>query len=272
VWADVWQYDGVARSEAIVRQSTRSGANRCAATLSPAILSPQTPPSFTPSRIELSSGYFDIDAMVTLAEPRRPQPRPELILPIVARRLPSSIASPAKQVAAAGVGVGTARTISPMASPERRARRADVLALVGFGLAWLATTASGAVLAGRWLAAARQSAPVLADVVCPSSTLPSTLPSKPCPGPGWEPPLVAVKDLPRASEPETAHAPVRRPGARIEAHTASAIGVSHVVRSHMDAPSAEWGGRSRRAKTAPAPPRSLEDWIRGAVGPAKDAP
>jgi hypothetical protein len=69
-----------------------------------------------------------------------------------------------------------------------------------------------------------------------------------------------VKDLPEA--PAMVHVVARDPMARAAIPPAAA----HALRleRRAEAAPAESPGRGRRAKTPPAP-RSLEDWIRGAV-------
>jgi hypothetical protein len=249
VWANVWQYDGLGRSEAMVRQSTRSGANRWAA------LTPPTPQSFTPSRVELSSGFFDIDAMVTVVERKRPRTKaPALILPILGRA-----AGPVAPVSRVAPRPATARLAREGDRAARRAaQRSDTLALIGFGLAWVATTAAGAVLVGQWMRPTHQALSIasVGSAVCAVSPAPSM--PVPCPRPAWEPPLVAVKDLPEAPALAVVHGPI--------AHAASLLPAAHGPRleRRADAVPTESPGRGRRAKAPPAP-RSLEDWIRGAV-------
>jgi hypothetical protein len=235
----------------MVRQTTRFGASARAAALTPS-----TPQAFTPSRIELSSGFFDIDAMVTVVERKRPRSgRPELILPIVDRRSPSK-SVPSRLSAAEPVRVSRHALES-----ARRSSRADLMALVWFGLAWLGTTASGAVLVGHWMLPAHTPVPDPVAVVCPPPPAPAAAAT--C-HPLWEPPLVAVKDLPEAPAPAPMHA---RPHTEPHPENLAATARPPAARPDRRAEVATTApaGRGQRAKAAPAAPKSLEDWIRSAV-------
>jgi hypothetical protein len=243
----------------MVRHSARSGAGRAGQWA--ASLTPSTPQSFTPSRIELSSGFFDIDAIVTAVDARqqvRSGPTPSMILPIVHRApAPRGAAAPSLS------GVVDVRTRLPSSKVSPRlARRGEAWGLFGFGLAWIATTGAGAVLAATWMTP-HTSPPTTVTVVRtePASAIPVA-----CPPPAYEPPLVAVKDLPSAATPPAVPHAVRVASVQAEppVHVASAALPIRTLRSDRRGDAASWAGHSQRAAKA-APPRTLEDWMRGAV-------
>jgi hypothetical protein len=156
---------------------------------------------------------------------------------------------------------------------KRAARQSDALALVGFGLAWIATTGSGALLVGQWMTPPHGSsavAPLTAAVDighhAPASPAPAFPP--PC---AWEPPLVSVKDLPPAPPATRASHEVAPRVAAPAPAPAPAPAVAAVVspprpvlRSDRRADVASRVTHGQRAAKA-GPPHSLEDWIRGAV-------
>jgi hypothetical protein len=251
-------------SEAMVRHSARSGAGQWAASLTPA-----TPQSFTPSRVELSSGFFDIDAMITVVESPRSRwsgPTPSMILPIVDRS--NSPRRLAVRSAPAVAAVRADRDVPRQAkAAARRGRRSEAWSLLGFGLAWIATTGSGAILAGKWMA---PPPPVrmLADTVHPA---PAPAVAVACPPPAYEPPLVSVKDLPSAPLPVAFHA-LGAPAARRQplAHVASVVVPLRTLPSDRRGDATSWAGRGHVAAKSAAP-RSLEDWMRGAVASPSSA-
>jgi hypothetical protein len=250
-------------SEAMVGRLMRSHAAESAATITAS-----TPQSFTPCRLEQSSGFFNIDAMVTAVDAKRPQwaggPSPALILPIVHRsRRPES-----RVLRSDATTAPTAHESSRKAHASKHStRRSDTLALVGFGLAWIATTGAGSILVGKWISPAH---PVTyAEVVgghCPAASTP--LPP-PCPASLAEPPLVAVQDLPAApprATPRVVRDAAAHPPVAPSTGAVAAAAAPHAFHGDRRADAASWGARSQRAAKTPPQPRSLEDWIRSAVG------
>ncbi len=238
-------------------------------------------------REEVSSGFFDINAVVTAVDPNRPQwgepsPSPSLILPIVegprsSSRRPSQEASrqsvtspfavPSNAMPSLDYGAPSISHFTVGRAAARTARRSDALALLGFGLAWIATTGSAAIVVSRWTAPpAPRSVPApTCQVAAPVASMPAF-----CPAAGYEPPLVSVKDL-----PVVAPAPARfawgGPVRHTVVHAAAPPTPYRAFRSDRRADLAPAAGHgSRAAKSAP---QSLEDWIRGSVtGEAANRP
>ncbi|MCL2448434.1 MAG: hypothetical protein FWD17_05755 [Polyangiaceae bacterium] len=232
--------------------------------------------------------------MITVADPDQPRwssPSPSLILPIV-HQPPSQAVPPASAsvpVPPAGSETSHAPQRDSHARPSARSARSDTLALLGFGLAWIATTGSGAVLVGRWMTSSRPAAPTPAIVADVARRPPSPPRLMPCPAPEWEPPLVSVKDLPPArwapgrvmreapphvadaTSPAPPPAPARVMPQAPAVHAQEPAPVAAVappapraLPSDHHADAASWGPHNQRAAKS-GPPRSLEDWIRGAV-------
>jgi hypothetical protein len=150
--------------------------------------------------------------------------------------------------------------------------------MLGFAAAWVATTGAGAVVVAAFMTRAQpppmlpalplETAAVAAAVQCPKS---------------WEPPLVAVNDLPVAMDdvhaitppagvwktrPLAAAAPVApaAPAPVAVVQHAAPRPVAATLAQKVDPAPAMRPTRAKTTSAPPAgPPHSLEDWIRRAV-------
>jgi len=216
---------------------------------------------------EAISGVFNRAA----EEPGPFAPGGPLMLPIFAplsREVPAD--PPTLPDVAASLRAGVPELEASTRAAEALAQRVEALGtstdpgasrnegLLGFALAWLGTTALGSLVAAQILFGARL--PVFAPqppyVVKVVQGPPQVGAPGPCPISPWQPPVVAVTDLPRARW--AAPAPPESPVASAVMHHASVAAVP--------APR-EPTARAQRAaqpKSAP-PPATLEDFIRRAV-------
>jgi len=229
---------------------------------------------------------------------RRP-PVPQLLLPIVGPppSLPRTIPSPphvlplppqeAARAPARPPGLAPALSAStPPGAFERSiasppARESAAMDAFGFALAWVMTTAAGALVCGHVMA--RSQPPVVVHVPDVSRTTaeasepPS---SSSCPKSSWEPPLVAVGDLPAAPQSrawaqravvsnDVATAAVARPSrapqeplvVRQSTAQTKAWPVPAARHARFAGPSAPSAGKAK------ASPRTLEEWMRASVDP-----
>jgi len=148
--------------------------------------------------------------------------------------------------------------------PSHPSRDMGTLGLAGFGLAWVATTAAGAIVAGHLMTrqgpsdSGQRSSMDRSECVQPQGPAHSEKSS-------CEPPLVSVNDLPRvrarSAFPAVASAarplPVRQTAAAPAPKSAGAWAAAPARTGMSD-------GRAK-AGVASSGSRSLEDWIRGAV-------
>lgn len=147
----------------------------------------------------------------------------------------------------------------------------------GFALAWVMTTAAGALVFGHVMA--RSQPPLVVHVPDASHPADASEPQQvSCPKSSWEPPVIAVGDLPEAPQAhswqqralasnDVAPAPVARP-----VHP-----VQETVRRAPPSPKAWAGGAVRHgrfagptepsASKAKASPKTLEEWMRASVDP-----
>jgi hypothetical protein len=259
----------------MVRNTARSEQTRRAAALTPS-----TPQSFVPSRKGSSSGLFDVGAIASGVHPRQPgssMPTPSLILPITgpAAEEPTRSRSaypPLPPIPA----LPRRKNAYGRPKPTTWDRVSDVASMLGFAAAWIATTGLGAVVVAALMTRDQTSPTMLAGGL--SAAAPVCEASPPCPR-TWEPPLVAVTDLPIAPGPrhgatppawaqvhESAPAP---PAAPVVAAVPRRFESATLAATKKADPSPAMTLRSSRAKTANAqpagPPHSLEDWIRRAV-------
>jgi len=155
--------------------------------------------------------------------------------------------------APAAIGPATAR---------RESRAGDVL---GFALAWLMATGAAAVVAGHMIARSQSPLVVRVPMIPSSSTPESAAAPSSCPK-SWEPPTMAVNDLPMMPQGHAAesdknanHPLAAKP--REEAPRPKAwASLTHRTRSAevaMVSPATKAKGSSK----------SLEDWMRASVQP-----
>jgi hypothetical protein len=144
----------------------------------------------------------------------------------------------------------------------------------GFALAWVMTTAAGALVFGHVMARSQPPLVVQVPEVSHSAALPSDSQQVSCPKSSWEPPVVPVADLPEAPQAhswpqrilasnDVAPAPVARP-------------VQETVRRAPASPKA-WAAAVRHVRftgptepsgsKAKASPKTLEEWMRASVDP-----
>jgi hypothetical protein len=216
-----------------------------------ATLTSPTPPSLAPPRGKASSGYIDVDAMLAAVDPDRTWPRPVPSLMFAdlgwSKATAVPLESPARPLPC------DARVPSV---PIRAA--SDRVSILGFAAAWLATTGGVAILVAVLMTRGHATATCPVATCSPPTSTPESFATR-CPTPVWEPPVVAVGDLPRAASPRAivyARAPDAGPSPTPAAPSSTRV----VAGSHRR------GGRG--GKTSPpasAPPRSLEDWMRSAV-------
>jgi hypothetical protein len=151
---------------------------------------------------------------------------------------------------------------SPAQGPSRLG---DIL---GFAWVWLMTTGAGAIVAGHLMARSPSTVivkvPAVATTSAPASAESASQTS--CAQP-WQPPVIAVNDLPSSPAPRTVQRsrglPHRHPVARPRDADAPAP-VAWGQATHRAHPSDGVVVASRATK-AKASPKSLGDWMRAAV-------
>lgn len=233
-----------------------------------------------------------------VVELSRRRPVPQLLLPIVGPAVtpqtlppppPSAMPRPSQDIAAAAPpDAGLVRSPSvvlttPSAAFERSvvaapARESLAMDVFGFALAWVMTTAAGSLVFGHVMA--RSQPPVVVQVPdVARAAVDTPEPQVSCPKSSWEPPLVAVSDLPAAPQshwlPQRAlavsdapAAPIARPARQPQQDTvrhppppSKVLAAAPVRRGRFSGAPAQSAGK---AKTSP---KTLEEWMRAAVDP-----
>jgi hypothetical protein len=217
-----------------------------------------------------------------------PRPRPRLVLPIVApwpahsapgrsavprSPLPPLPVPPAPRLAPPSLRheILPPHVPSPSSQPAPSRRlvfprlrlwlpSSHLPDVLGFALAWLLTVGAAAIVAGHVIARSQLPAVVWLPFNPAAGTPPSTQVS--CPQ-SWEPPVMAVSDLPVAGSTRGAvsrgfYAPAQRPLISARPPTRSSSGGET---SAPDPPAA-----TRHTKATEGA-KSLGDWMREAVGP-----
>jgi hypothetical protein len=260
----------------MVRNAARSEETRRAAALTPS-----TPSSFVPSRKGSSSGLFDVRGIATHVN--GPQAwssvsaaTPSLILPITGPGVEEATRSRSAHAALPPIPVLPRRRKEPP-KPTPWERVSDVASMLGFAAAWIATTGLGAVVVAALMTREQAPPPSLVGAGGPPGPAPVCDAPPSCPR-TWEPPLVAVTDLPIAPRRGAvapvwaqAHEPTPAPPPAVPV---VAVAPRHFESAPVAAAKKPEGPpavtlRPARAKTVTAPPagppHSLEDWIRRAV-------
>ncbi len=258
-----------------------------------AAMTPVTPQSFVPSRREFSSGFFDVDAMVTQADREVSRsgsgPTPSLILPITGPAVSAS--APTLRPLPPPSPVPRRRSSSsqrpPRQPPTGWERASEMASMLGFAAAWVATTGAGAVVVAAFMTRNQPPAAPLLPAVPVAVATSAAEPAAQCPK-AWEPPLFAVNDLPVAMDdahairppagawhprapaveaaPVVPAAPAPAPVAVVHRAPAPRPVAAAMAQKPDPAPAAPRSTRAKTAAPAPSgPPHSLEDWIRHAV-------
>jgi hypothetical protein len=252
------------RIEGIVRGVATTDRARLLATLTPS-----TPPAFVPPRGQASSGYFDVDSMLS-AETTWPRPVPALIFPdlgssrkaaptgaVSAQPLSRSPrAERTSDLPAAAVPIRPTTGVGAAAAPVGAA--ANIASILGLAAVWVASAGAAAIVVTMLVA--RGHAPVSCPVVTrpPPTVTPESVPAQ-CPKPAWEPPEVAVGDLPRAAAPRA----IAQPQAR-EPEASPTPPLPPPIRAATVSPRSH-GLHAKASPPATSSPRSLEDWMRRSV-------